>query len=92
MRSRDTTKPTVGIVGDYDARRPSHTATDQALAHAGISSEWVPTDDVLPEKPEARLAPYAGLFISPGSPYRSMNGALAAIRFARERGVPLVGT
>jgi len=67
-------------------------ATDQALAHAGIHAEWVPTVEVMPDEPEARLAQYAGLFISPGSPYRSMDGALAAIRFARERGVPLVGT
>jgi CTP synthase (UTP-ammonia lyase) len=82
----------VGIVGDFDARRVSHVATNQALAHAGIDAEWVPTGDVIPEKPEARVGRYAGLFISPGSPYRSMDGALAAIRFARERGVPLVGT
>jgi len=38
------------------------------------------------------LAGYDGLFISPGSPYVSMEGALEAIRYARERGVPLVGT
>jgi CTP synthase (UTP-ammonia lyase) len=82
----------VGIVGDFDARRVSHVATNEALAHAGVDVEWVPTDEVIPEKPEARLAQYAGLFISPGSPYRSMDGALAAVRFARERGVPLVGT
>jgi hypothetical protein len=30
--------------------------------------------------------------IGPASPYRSMDGALAAVRLARERGVPLVAT
>lgn len=39
-----------------------------------------------------RLAPYDGVWIAPASPYRSMGGALAAVRYARERGVPLVGT
>jgi CTP synthase (UTP-ammonia lyase) len=92
MRAREVTRPVVGIVGDFDARRPTHVATSQALAHAGIHAEWVPTVDVMPQKPEARLTRYAGLFIAPASPYRSMDGALAAIRLARERGVPLVGT
>src|SRR4029079_14164917 len=41
---------------------------------------------------DALLARYAGLLIAPGSPYRSMAGALAAIRYAREQGVPLLGT
>ncbi len=41
---------------------------------------------------ETRLAAYDGLWIAPASPYRSMEGALGAIRYARERGVPLVGT
>lgn len=41
---------------------------------------------------EARLAVFDGVWIAPGSPYRSMEGALGAIRYARERGVPLVGT
>ena len=39
-----------------------------------------------------RAASYAGLLIAPGSPYRSMGGALKAIRVAREQGVPLLGT
>ena len=90
MRDADT--PVVGIVGDFDARRPPHAATGRALGHAGLRSEWVATVEVMPERPEARLGRYAGLFIASGSPYRSMDGALAAIRYARERGVPLVGT
>jgi CTP synthase (UTP-ammonia lyase) len=83
---------TVGIVGDFDPGRPSHEATNAALSHAGLPSGWIPTDEIAPDRPAERLAPYAGLFISPGSPYRSMEGALAAVRHARERGVPLVGT
>jgi len=50
-----------------------------------------PIVSVGPE-PEKRLARYAGLWISPSSPYKDMDGALSAIRYARERGVPLVGT
>ena len=38
------------------------------------------------------LASWDGLWISAGSPYASRDGALAAIRVARERGKPMVAT
>jgi CTP synthase (UTP-ammonia lyase) len=82
----------IGIIGDFDPANATHQATNRALAHAGLRFEWVPTEDVAPARPQARLAAYHGLLIAPASPYRSMDGALAAIRLARERGVPLVGT
>jgi YD repeat-containing protein len=44
------------------------------------------------EHVDDRLSRFDGLWIAPASPYRSMDGALTAIRYARERGVPLVGT
>lgn len=81
----------IGIVGDFKPQNRTHLATNDALAHLGLGFEWVPTDEV-GDDPKARLAAYAGVWIAPASPYRSMEGALAAIRYARERGVPLVGT
>ncbi len=87
-----TTGGRVGVVGDYRADNHTHQATDAGLAHAGLAFEWVETTDVDPARPEARLSGYDRIFIAPSSPYRSMEGALGAIRFARERGVPLVGT
>ena len=83
---------TVGIVGDFNPSNETHRATNQAFADVSLRFEWVPTDEVPPGQPETRLAAYAGLLIAPARPYRSMDGALAAVRFARERGVPLVGT
>jgi len=82
----------VGVVGDYDPGNATHRGTDAGLAHAGIDFEWVPTEEVAADDPGERLGSYAGLLIAPASPYRSMDGALAAVRHARERGVPLVGT
>ena len=82
----------MGVVGDYRADNHTHQATDAGLRHAGLAFEWVDTADVRPDRPEERLSAYAGLLVAPSSPYRSMEGALSAIRFARERGVPLVGT
>jgi CTP synthase (UTP-ammonia lyase) len=81
----------VGVVGDFNPQNVTHRLTNDALGHLRLTFEWVSTDQV-PEQPEGRLSDYAGLWIAPASPYRNMDGALAAIRYARERGVPLVGT
>ena len=81
----------IGVVADYDPANATHRATDDALAHlpGSLPFEWLATDEV---GDGAGLARYGGIFVGPASPYRSMDGALTAIRFARERGVPLVGT
>jgi CTP synthase (UTP-ammonia lyase) len=81
----------IGVVGDFNPKNHTHRATNDALDHVRLRFEWVATD-ALEDQPEKRLAAYQGLWIAPSSPYRSMEGALAAIRYARERGVPLVGT
>jgi CTP synthase (UTP-ammonia lyase) len=88
---------TVGIIGDFDGR-PSHIATNEALEHSaevlGVEAEvhWLPTPLLLIPEGRAALERCDGLWASPGSPYQSMEGALEAIRFARERDWPFVGT
>jgi CTP synthase (UTP-ammonia lyase) len=84
-------RPRIGVVGDFNAGNPTHRYTNEALTQAALDFVWVPTDG-LGGDPAERLTPFDGLWIAPASPYRSMDGALGAVRFARERGVPLVGT
>ena len=81
----------IGIVGDFLPGNRTHQFTNRALEQLGLRYEWVPTDTI-GDAPAARLAGVDGVWIAPSSPYRSMEGALGAIRYARERGVPLVGT
>jgi CTP synthase (UTP-ammonia lyase) len=80
----------IGVVGDYNLENETHTLLDASLANAGAESEWVATDAV-PSAGELEER-YAGIWIAPASPYRSMDGALVAVTVARERGIPLVGT
>jgi CTP synthase (UTP-ammonia lyase) len=84
---------TIGIVGDRNPDLHVHVATDTALTHVRepVPFKWIPTDAIASDGSDA-LAGYSALLISPGSPYRSMEGALTAIRFAREREIPLLGT
>jgi CTP synthase (UTP-ammonia lyase) len=88
----------VGIIGDYDVTRPSQPAIDRALQHAAeilgleVVATWLPTPAFL--KPEAlsTLSQFDALWASSGSPYQSMDGALAAIRQARLLARPFLAT
>lgn len=86
----------VAVVGDRDASSPTHIATDSALVHSaaalGIEARvrWLGTESL-----ESGLSNVEGadvLWCAPGSPYRSLAGALAALRYGREKGVPTLGT
>jgi CTP synthase (UTP-ammonia lyase) len=54
-------------------------------------ARWVETDTIARDGVEP-LADAHAIWISPGSPYRSLDGALSAIRYARTHGVPTLGT
>ncbi|MDX6519915.1 MAG: hypothetical protein QOJ31_1433 [Gaiellales bacterium] len=59
------------------------------LDELGARHRWLETDG-LPGQEEIRRLD--GIWCVPGSPYRSMDGALAAIRLARELGITFLGT
>jgi CTP synthase (UTP-ammonia lyase) len=82
----------IAVVGDRNPSYAVHVATDRALTHGQHAPEieWLATDAI--ELRASDLARYAGFLVAPGSPYRSMAGALLAIRHAREHRVPLLGT
>ncbi|MFI5695826.1 hypothetical protein ACIA58_28500 [Kribbella sp. NPDC051586] len=48
---------------------------------------WIPTDQA-----DEALEGFDGIWLLPGSPYRSEAGAITAIRIARENGIPFLGT
>lgn len=88
----------IGVVGDYNPANPTHVFTTTGVGHAaaaiGVEAEvtWIPTEEIGSSDDLPALLDFDALFISPGSPYRSLNGAVAAIEHARLRSVPLLGT
>lgn len=80
------------LVGDYDHNVTAHQAIPKALALAAgdnqVEAIWLDTERAR----DADLNAYAGFWCVPASPYRSMEGALRSIRFARESGRPFLGT
>ncbi len=81
--------PMVVLVGDRDKDEAGHPRITEALTALGIRHRWQPTEALTSR---ACLADAAGIWVVPGSPYRSMNGALLAISYARESGTPYLGT
>ncbi len=78
----------IALVGDFDETVTAHRAIPLAIAHAAqrlnldVHFDWLATDAI---QREQQLSSYHGIWCVPASPYRSMDGALMAIRFAREQ-------
>jgi CTP synthase (UTP-ammonia lyase) len=90
-----TASCSVGLIGECNPAFVAHRAIPVALQLAGaaqgvaVEARWLSTDTL--RVPEA-LQELDGVWCVPGSPYLDTEAALAAIRFARERKVPYLGT
>ncbi len=87
----------IALLGDQDLTVTAHRAIPLALALAGqelgvpVVGEWVGTETVAGGV-TGQLGSSQGVWAVPATPYRSEGGALLAIRFARERRRPFLGT
>ena len=85
----------IALIGDYDPQVTAHqaipVALEKAAEHSGrnVQWQWLATDEIHPESP---LHTFDGFWCVPASPYRSEDGALTAIRFAREQRRAFLGT
>jgi CTP synthase (UTP-ammonia lyase) len=86
--------PRIALVGDRSANVRAHTRIpviiDALLSREGIALDpyWIATPDV----GECDLSGFDAIWLVPGSPYASANGAFAAVQTARERRIPFLGT
>ena len=84
----------IALVGDRSANVRAHARIpviiDALLAREGLALDpyWIATPDV----GESDLSGFDAIWAVPGSPYESAEGALAAIRIAREQRIPFLGT
>jgi CTP synthase (UTP-ammonia lyase) len=82
----------IGIIGDFNPANPTHLMTQEAIQYAGAALDRPFHSDWLATEKQHDYSAWDGLWGSPGSPYRSMENALSAIRYAREHAVPFLGT
>jgi CTP synthase (UTP-ammonia lyase) len=86
--------PKLALVGDRSSAVRSHGRIPVLLEalrtrdDVVLDAYWVGSDHA----DEAAFDRFDGIWLLPGSPYRSMEGAIRAARIAREAGIPFLGT
>jgi CTP synthase (UTP-ammonia lyase) len=86
--------PRIALVGDRSASVRAHARIpgiiDALLTRDSIALDpyWIAT----PDAAESELSGFDAIWVVPGSPYESAGGAIAAVRTAREKGIPFLGT
>lgn len=85
----------IAVVGDYNAGVTAHQAIPLAIDDAAAVLELVADYDWLASteiNSAEDLVGYDAIWVVPGSPYKNTEGALTAIRYARENSIPFLGT
>jgi CTP synthase (UTP-ammonia lyase) len=88
----------IAIIGDRIEGFEPHDAIESSVEHAASALDveapqvrWFATDG-LDGDAESSLNGAAAVWCAPGGPFRSMDGALDGIRWARTRDIPFIGT
>jgi len=87
----------IAMVGKYADLIDSYKSVNEALAHGGFANECrVEVDHIDSERLEAGVLPEAvrqadGLLVPMGFGQRGTEGKIAAVRYAREQGIPFFG-
>jgi CTP synthase len=87
----------VSLVGKYVGLKESYKSLAEALVHGGIDHEtrvnihWVESEEIERRGPEQVLRDEDCILIPGGFGVRGIEGKIATIRYARERGMPFLG-
>jgi CTP synthase len=87
----------IAVVGKYAEHHDAYKSIYEALDHAGIAHRAqvrigrIRSEDVEAEGPERLLAGYDGVLVPGGFGERGIEGKVAAIRYARTKGIPFLG-
>lgn len=82
------------LLGEYSPSLESHQVTDAALAHSSaamgivIETQWISTAAIS----DAQISSADAVWVAPGSPYKSLDATLRAIRLVRVQRIPCLGT
>jgi CTP synthase (UTP-ammonia lyase) len=88
----------IAILGDFDPASPTLPKINSSLQHAAaklnlkIEPQWIPTPSLADPGAQKILEAFDGIWAAPGSPYKSFQGMLNGIEFARRRDWPFLGT
>jgi len=88
----------IGVVGKYTSNGDSYKSIAEALIHGGIPAnakveiKWIESDTLENgADPTLQLQDIDALVVGPGFGARGIEGKIAAIKYARESGLPFLG-
>jgi len=87
----------IAIVGKYTHVRDAYKSIIESFVHAGAANKarvnlrWVESTDVETKGAAALLGDVDGILVPGGFGERGIEGKIAAVQFAREKGVPYFG-
>jgi CTP synthase len=97
-RIRSAREPVeIAVVGKYVNLRDAYLSVMESLYHGGfhhgadVHIRWVASDDLGGQATEEALRDVDGILIPGGFGVRGVEGKVAAVRFAREQGIPFLG-
>ena len=88
---------TIGLVGKYVELQDAYMSIQEALVHAGAANECkvnvktIHSEQVSEANVAEMLAGMDGILVAPGFGERGIPGKIAAVRHARENGIPFFG-
>ena len=86
------------LIGERDPSKAAHLGIEASIeifrgeVDPTLAFHWVATNEVATHGAERALGSATGIWCAPGSPYESTEGALQAIRYAREKRRAFLGT
>ncbi|HEY0354786.1 MAG TPA: CTP synthase, partial [Flavisolibacter sp.] len=90
-------KITIGLIGKYVELQDAYKSILEAFVHAGAMNECkvqvisIHSEFITPENVAEKLENLDGLLVAPGFGQRGIEGKIAAIKYARETGLPFFG-
>ncbi len=92
-----STEINIALVGKYVEHHDAYKSITEAFIHAGavndchVNVRWVQSDDLTRKNVAKKLADISGILVAPGFGGRGIDGKLAAVNFARNKGIPFFG-
>ncbi|MDD4857194.1 MAG: CTP synthase [Candidatus Krumholzibacteria bacterium] len=87
----------IAMCGKYVHLHDAYKSIIESFTHGGVANDvrvnirWVDTEKIEQEGPEAHLAGVHGILVPGGFGDRGIEGKIAAVRYARENGIPYLG-
>lgn len=87
----------IALVGKYVALRDAYLSVAEALFHSGVANgvqvdiDWIQSEDVFDHNVAELLRGAHGILVPGGFGDRGIEGKVAAVRYARENGIPFFG-